>query len=105
MMKFKGTIAAALAATLVLGSIAVSPAEARSRHPNRNNAAVAGAMFGLFGGLRAAAAADSYRDRYYDDGYRGYRSYRGPHYRGGYHGNGGAYVDPSFRDNLSPYAR
>lgn len=103
MMKFKGTIAAALTAALVLGSIAISPAEARSRHHNRNNAAAAGAMIGLFGGLMAAAAADSHRNRYYyDDGYRGYRGYSGPHYRGGYRGE---YVNPSFRDNVSPYAR
>jgi hypothetical protein len=104
-MRIKGTIAAALAAALVLGSLAISEAEARSRHHNRNNAAAAGAMIGLFGGLMAAAAANSHRDRYYyDDGYRRYRGYSAPHYRG-YHRHGGSYVDPNFRDNAPPDAR
>jgi hypothetical protein len=104
-MKLNGTMAAALTAALVLGSVAISPADARSRHHNRNNAVAAGAMIGLFGGLLAATAADNHRHRYYyDDGHRYDRGYNGPYYRG-YRGHSGTYVDPNFRYNAPPDAR
>lgn len=65
--KFKSSVAAVLAAALVLSSISFESAQARSRHyhHSRANAAVAGAVIGLFGAIAAAAAADSYRHRYY----------------------------------------
>jgi uncharacterized membrane protein YidH (DUF202 family) len=61
----------ALAAAVVISSIGVGSAEARSRHHHRGNAAAVGAVIGLFGVIAAAAAADSYRERYYDNRYKG----------------------------------
>jgi hypothetical protein len=81
MRSLKGSIAAALAAAVVLTSISFNAAEARPRHYNRGNAAAVGAVVGLFGVIAAAAAADSYRDRYYDRPY--YGAY-GPGYGYGY---------------------
>jgi hypothetical protein len=100
-MKLNGTMAAALTAALVLGSVAISPADARSRHHNRNNAVAAGAMIGLFGGLLAAAAADSHRHRYYDTPY--YRP--GPYAYAPRYGYAPAYPQDPFANNMSPYAR
>lgn len=104
MQKFKASVAAAVTAALLLGSInldtaragevirAASPAKpaattdnsgtwdlsARSRHRRyRNDAAVAAAVIGLFGTIAALAAAERHRDRYY------YGSpYVGPRYYG-----------------------
>jgi hypothetical protein len=84
MRSLKGSIAAALAAAVVLSSISFNAAEARSRHYHRGNAAAVGAVVGLFGVIAAAAAADSYRDRYYGGYYGG-----GPYY--GAYGYGPAY--------------
>src|SRR3569623_276545 len=73
----------------------------KHRRVHRNNAAGAAAMMGMMGAIGAIAAQDSYRDRYYDDGYyyrgggRGYHRgghYRGPRYHGatpGYYRHGG----------------
>lgn len=98
----KMILAAGVAAAVVLTSIGVDSAEARSRR-DRNNAAAAAAMIGTFGAIAAIAAADSRRDRYYDDGYR-YRGYdRG---YGGYGYRGRAYrsgvYDGSRRYSRSP---
>lgn len=84
MRSLKGSIAAALAAAVVLSSISFNAAEARSRPYHRGNAAAVGAVIGLFGVIAAAAAADSYRDRYYGGYYGG-----GPYY--GAYGYGPAY--------------
>jgi hypothetical protein len=65
MRNLKKYIAAALAAAVVLTSIGITSADARSRHHNRGNAAAAAAVIGLFGTVAALAAADSYRGRYY----------------------------------------
>lgn len=65
MRNLKRSIAAALAAAVVLSSVGINAAEARSRHYHRGNAAAVGAVIGLFGTIAALAAADSYRDRYY----------------------------------------
>lgn len=93
MLKLKTTLAAALAATVVLGSIGVDSADARSRHRRGDAAAI-----GLIGTIAAIAAADSYRDRHYSDGYsgpyyRGYSGYSG-HDRRGYAGQ--RYHDNSY---------
>lgn len=66
----KGSIAA-LAAALLFSSIGINSAEARHYHRGRGNAAVAGAVVGLFGTIAALAARDAYRDRYYGDPYYG----------------------------------
>ena len=79
MRSLKGSIAAALAAAVVLSSISFNAAEARPRHYHRGNAA---AVVGLFGVIAAAAAADSYRDNYYGGG--GYYGAYGPGYGYGY---------------------
>jgi hypothetical protein len=83
MRSLKGSIAAALAAAVVLSSISFNAAEARPRHYNRGNAAAVGAVVGLFGVIAAAAAADSYRDRNYYGGGPYYGAY-GPGYGYGY---------------------
>jgi hypothetical protein len=83
MRSLKGSIAAALAAAVVLSTISFNAAEARPRHYNRGNAAAVGAIVGLFGTVAALAAADSYRDRYYYGGGPYYGAY-GPGY--GYYG-------------------
>lgn len=89
MLNVKKAIIGALAAAVVVTSIGVSSAEARSRHYNRGNAAAVGAVIGLFGVIAAAAAADSYRDRYYG------RPYYGP---GPYaYGPGYGYYAPRYR--------
>jgi hypothetical protein len=75
--KFNHVIAAALAAALLLGSVGLNSAEARSRHHHgRANAAVLGAVIGVFGTIAVLAAQDRYRDRYYYG--------RGPYYGGPY---------------------
>jgi hypothetical protein len=85
MRSLKGSIAAALAAAVVLSSISFNAAEARPRHYNRGNAAAVGAVVGLFGVIAAAAAADSYRDNYYGGGYYGGGPYYGAYgYAPGY---------------------
>ncbi|MBI1202901.1 MAG: hypothetical protein GC182_10350 [Rhodopseudomonas sp.] len=78
MRHFKGLIAAGLAATVLLGSVGVNSAEARSRHHHsRANAAALGAVLGVFGTIAALAARDRYRDGYYYYG-------PGPYYGGPY---------------------
>ena len=79
MRSLKGSIVAVVTAAVVLGSFGVNSAEARTRHYHRGNAAVAGAVLGMFGTIAALAAADSYRDRYYGGGYDGPYAY-GPAY-------------------------
>lgn len=71
MRSLKGVITAALATAVVIGSVGINSAEARPRHYHRGNAAAVGAVIGLFGTIAAIAAADSYRERYYDGGYYG----------------------------------
>ncbi|HZL31822.1 MAG TPA: hypothetical protein VFC54_12285 [Pseudolabrys sp.] len=80
-------IASMLAAVLLVSSFGVNSAEARSRHHGRGNAAVAGAVLGVFGTIAALAARDAYRDRYY-----GYGSYD-PYYGAAY----GYYPRPGYR--------
>ena len=76
----RGSIAAILGAALVFSSLSFNSAEARSRHHNRNNAAVVGAVLGVFGTIAALAAADRYRERrYYGNPYYG-PSYGAPYY-------------------------
>ncbi len=79
MQSLKGSIATALAAAVVLTSISFNAAQARPRHYHRGNAAAVGAVVGLFGVIAAAAAADSYRDRYSYGGGPSYGGY-GPGY-------------------------
>lgn len=82
MRQFKGLIAAGLAAIVLVGSVGVNSAEARSRyHHSRANAAALGAVLGVFGTIAALAARDRYRDRYYYG--------PGPYYGGPY-----AYAPP-----------
>lgn len=117
MQKLKATLAAGLAAAVVLTSIGIGEADARSRRQRNNDAAAAGLMLGFLGAAAAIAAADSRRDRYYDDGYRyrgdgyrshdyrnhGYRSDRRRVYRGerGYVGTDGIVrSDPSLQYNI-----
>ncbi len=69
MHSLKKAVIGALAAAVVISSIGIGSAEARSRHHHRGNAAVVGAVIGLFGVIAATAAADSYRDRYYGRSY------------------------------------
>jgi hypothetical protein len=61
----RGSIAAALVAALFFSSLAFNSADARSRHHGRANAAVLGAVLGVFGAVATLAARDAYRDRYY----------------------------------------
>ena len=110
MQKLKVTLAAGLAAVVVLTSIGIGEAEARSRKQRNNDAAAAGLMLGVLGAAAALAATDSRRNRYYDDGYRyrgypnqGYRGYRSNGYRGerGYVGTDGIVrSDPSLQYNM-----
>jgi len=101
------TAAVALAAAVALTSLDLAPASAanlaggtqatntstidlsaRRRHYHRGNAAVFGAVAGLFGIVAATAAANSYRHRYY---------YGEPYYYGPY-GYGAPYAyAPSHR--------
>ena len=84
MLNLKKMTIAALVAAVVFSSIGIDSAEASSRH-YRGNAAAVGAVIGLFGVIAAAAAADSYRDRYYGRPYYGYGPYaHGPGYGYGY---------------------
>jgi hypothetical protein len=76
-------IAAATAAAIALTSMAVTaaPADARTyRHYHRGagNAAVLGAVAGLFGTIATLAARDRYERHY---GYGPYYGYRGPYAR------------------------
>ncbi len=68
MQKITRMAAGVLATAVLLGSIGIGSAEARSRHYNRGNAAAVGAVIGLFGTIATLAARDSYRDRYYGGG-------------------------------------
>jgi hypothetical protein len=78
MPTLKSSIAAVLAAALLLSSIGFDSAEARSRrHHSRANAAAVAAVLGVFGTIAALAARDRYRDRYY---YYGPGPYYGPPY-------------------------
>jgi hypothetical protein len=79
-MQTSRMIAVASAAALVFTSFAVTPASAH--HWHRGNAAVLGAVLGVFGTVAALAAADRY-DHYY-----GYPYYDGPY---GYYYGGGPY--------------
>lgn len=106
MRNLKRSIAAALATAMVLSSIGIGSAEARSRHHHRGNAAAVGAMLGVFGTIAALAAADNYRDSYYDNGY-GYRyrgqAYRGYAYRGRPYRGSQFRVPPQYRNNPAAY--
>jgi hypothetical protein len=86
MRKITSSVAGILAAAVLVSSIGVGSAEARSRHHySRGNAAVAGAVIGLFGTIATLAARDAYRDRYYGGGpyYGGPYAYSyGPRYYG-----------------------
>jgi hypothetical protein len=79
---------AILAGALIASTIGLMPAKAAHHHWRHGNAAVLGAVAGLFGTVAAIAAADRYRDQYYYDdgpyyGYGGPYAY-GPAYGGGY---------------------
>jgi hypothetical protein len=84
-------IAAATAAAIALTTMAMTPATADPyRHYHRGgggNAAVLGAVAGVFGLIATLAARDHY-ERHYGDGYRAYDAgpppygyYGRPHYR------------------------
>ncbi|MGH6682525.1 MAG: hypothetical protein ACRECA_01145 [Pseudolabrys sp.] len=94
------SIAAALAGAIALSTIAFAPAQAASntattfsarRHwHHHGNAAMIGAVAGVFGTIAAIAAADQYRNDYYGyDGGPYYAPYGyyygGPRYYGGGH--------------------
>ena len=89
MRKIIRLTAGVLAAAVLVGSIGTGPAEARSRHHSRANAAAVGAVIGLFGTIATLAARDSYRDRYYYGGgpyyYGAPYAYYPPVYRYGHH--------------------
>jgi hypothetical protein len=85
---------AALAGVIAFSAIGLTPAEARRWH--RGDAAVLGAVAGIFGTIAVLAARDRYRDDYYGcyrcgGGYYaapyayapryGYRGYRHHHWR------------------------
>jgi len=80
---------AALAGILAFGTIGVGPAQAR--HWHRANAAVLGAVAGLFGTIAVIAATQRYRDAYYDcyDCYGPYTYYPTPYAYGPAYGYGG----------------
>jgi hypothetical protein len=86
MRKITSSVGSILAAAVLVSSMGIGSAEARSRHHhNRGNAAVAGAVIGLFGTIATLAARDAYRDRYYGGGpnYGGLYAYSyGPRYYG-----------------------
>jgi len=79
------SIVAALVGVLALSTIAATPAEAHRWH--RGNAAVLGAVLGVFGTIAVLAARDRYRDDYYGcyGCYYGgpVYAYPGPYYYGG----------------------
>ncbi len=83
---FRRSLAAALVGALALSTIPLAPAQAAHRHwhHHRGNAAVLGAVAGMFGTIAALAAADRYRNDYYYD-YDGGPYYDAPYgYYGGY---------------------
>lgn len=55
-------LAVAVAAAVALTTVSLTPAQAG----RRGDAAMAGAVIGLFGTIAAIAAANAARDRYYD---------------------------------------
>jgi hypothetical protein len=92
-------IAVALAATMTLGTVVSTAAEARAgyRHGyyghqaryygyrrHRGNAAAAAAAVGIAGALIGGAAIAANRNRYYDE--PAYPAYGYPAYGGGYYG-------------------
>jgi len=66
-------IVAAFAGILAVSTIGLTPAQARHRH--RGDAAVLGAVAGVFGTIAALAANDQYRNDY-----GCYGCYGGPYY-------------------------
>jgi hypothetical protein len=95
-LEFRNTIVAALAGALAFSAMTFTPAQAAStttfsarRHwHHHGNAAVLGAVAGVFGTIGALAARDQYRDEYY--GYDDGPYYAAPYYYGGprYYGRG-----------------
>jgi hypothetical protein len=80
-------IAAATAAAIALTSLSITPASARPYyHRGAGNAAVLGAVVGLFGTIAALAARDHY-GRQYGYGY-GDPAYGAPPPPYGYYGHG-----------------
>jgi hypothetical protein len=96
-LKTSRVVAAALAGALALTSLDIVPAKAAGpsqtaqsnsgtvemsarRHWHRGNAAVLGAVAGLFGTIAVLAANDRYRDDYYGAPYYGPYGYGGPYY-------------------------
>jgi hypothetical protein len=81
---------AALAGVIAFSAIGLSPAEARQWH--RDDAAVLGAVAGIFGTIAVLAARDRYRDDYYGCygcGGPSYGYYQGPYaYAPGYRYHG-----------------
>jgi hypothetical protein len=74
-------ISAALAAAVALTTMSFTPANAS----RRGDAAVLGAVVGLFGTIATIAAANAARDRYYDGPVYAPPVY-GPRYYGGHPG-------------------
>ncbi|MEI7805115.1 MAG: hypothetical protein WCI56_07280 [Hyphomicrobiales bacterium] len=100
LMKFTRPVAAALIGALAITSLNLTPVQAASakrhdqvqaantaaattdlsaRRYSRGNAAVLGAVVGLFGTIAAIAAADRYRNGYYDGGPYYGRGYGAPY--------------------------
>ena len=81
-------IAAATAAAIALTAMTITPASARPYHHNgrsAGNAAVLGAVAGVFGIIATLAARKQY-EREYGYGYGGYRAYAPPPAPYGYYG-------------------
>jgi hypothetical protein len=86
------SLALAVAAAMALTLFDVAPASAH-HYRHYGNAAVVGAVLGLFGTIAAVAAADRYRDDDYAYGYGG-PYYYAPY---GYYGGGHGYAPHHFR--------
>jgi uncharacterized membrane protein len=79
-MRIPRSMAVAMTALAALVLFDAAPASAH-RHWHRSNAAVLGAVLGVFGTIAAVAAANRYND--YDNYYAPYGYYGGPYYGGG----------------------
>lgn len=84
------SLAIAVAAAVALTLFDVAPASAH-HYRHYGNAAVMGAVLGMFGTIAALAAADRYRDDDYAYGYGGPYYYAPGYYYGGSYGHARRY--------------